>query len=142
MKKTFLSLLAAGIVSASAISPAAAQTVAALVKVPFRFIVGDTVMPAGSYRITPQTDDWSVLMISAVDGQAIAAFASTEATPNPAPRSEDVRVRFDNYYGQYFLRQVAVPGRDARLVVVTKAQAERTLSRLNLMPNQHGDPAR
>ncbi len=37
---------------------------------------------------------------------------------------------------------LAVPGRDARVVPITRVQAERTLTRLNLMPAQRGDSAR
>ncbi len=143
MEKILVALLVAGTASFAAISPVAAQSSeAALVKIPFQFVVGDKIMPAGSYRISAQTSDWSVLMISSLDGKAAAAFASTQAIPNPAPHSQNAQVRFSNYYGQYFLQQVALPGRDARVVRVTKAQAERTLTRLSLMPAQRADTAK
>ena len=143
MKKTFLSLIAAAVLSVTAISTATAQdTSAAVVHVPFRFVVGSKLLPAGTYRIGPQTTDWSVLVISSMQGDVVAAFATSEAVPNPDPQNQSARVWFNNYYGQYFLRQVAVPGRDARVVTVTREQAERALTKLNLMPAQQAQPAK
>ncbi len=143
MKKTFLGLTTAVLVAFAVISPARAQdSRAALLKVPFKFIVGEKLMPAGRYRVSPQTDDWSILVITSVDEPSIAAMATTEAAPNPSPRSVDAHAWFDNYYGQYFLRQVTVPGRDARVMKITRVQAARTLTRLNLMPAERAEPAK
>ncbi len=143
MNKTLVTLLVAGTALFAAVSPAAAQSSdAALVKVPFQFIVGNTMMPAGTYRISAETANWSVLMISSADGKAAAVFASTEAAVNPAPQSRDPQVWFDNYYGQYFLREVAMPARNARLVKITRTQAAQTLAKLNLMPAERAEPAK
>ncbi len=143
MKKMFVSLLAAAIVSIAAIAPAAAQgdNGTSIVNVPFRFIVGDKLMPAGSYRVTPQSDDWSVVMISGVHSN-LAVLTPTEAESQPVTGLQKPQFWFNNYYGQYFLAKFAVPGRDARIVKVTKAEAERTLAKLNLMPAERGDPAK
>lgn len=142
MRKILVTLIVAGALSFPAISMAAGQNgESAVVKVPFQFVVGNKVMPAGSYRISPQTGNWSVLVISSLDGSA-AVFASTQAAVNPASNDETPRVKFTNYFGQYFLQSVALPSRDAREVLITKAQAEQTLAKLNLMPAEHAATAK
>lgn len=134
MKKILVTLLAAGTLSFAAMAPAAAQGVeTGLVKIPFQFIVGDKVMPAGSYWISRQTADWSVVSIENQHSGALV-FASTSPVPNAEPSSNKVRVLFSVYYGQHFLQQVTLPGRDGRSIGITKTQAEQTLAKLNLMP--------
>jgi hypothetical protein len=142
MKKILAVALFAGVVSLVGISPALAQGDPALVKVPFRFIVGDKVLPAGSYRIAAQTQDASILLITSLDGKSMAAFAATQGAFNPLSTSSEVRVAFKSFDGQYFLSQVSMPGRDTREVLVSKVSAERTLAKLNLMPAEHADVAK
>ena len=110
----------------------------ALVKVPFQFIVGDKALPAGDYRIAPQTPDSAVLLVTSTDGKSAAAFAATESVGGEPSQSGPVHVAFKNYDGQYFLWQIAMPNQDVREIRLTRASAERTLVRLNLMPPEHG----
>ncbi len=133
MKKTFVSLLVAGIVVLAAVSPAVAQGSGALVKVPFEFIVGNKVMPAGEYRFATQTNDWSVVMITSTE-KGLAMFTSTQTVPDSAISGSEAKLSFANYYGHYFLQQIAIPGRDAHRVLLTKEQAGQMLAKLNLMP--------
>ncbi len=143
MKKILVTLVVAGALAFPTLSMAAGQNgESAIVKVPFQFVVGDKVMPAGSYRISAQTGDWSVLTITSVDGKRGAVFASTRAAVNPASDSPNAQVKFNNFFGQYFLQSVALPGKDAREVLITKAQAEQTLTRLNLVPAEHAATAK
>lgn len=138
MKKILVALVAAGVISIVASSPAAAQSESAIVKIPFQFIVGRAVLPAGSYRIAPQAADWRLVSITNLNGSRIVAFAFTEALVNSEPTANGSQVTFKSYDGHYFLQGVAVPGRDARQLLITKAGAERTLAKLNML---HGEAA-
>jgi hypothetical protein len=112
------------------------------VKVPFHFIVGDKVLPAGSYRIAGQNEDPATLLITPTDGHSAAAFASTQWVGVPESMNTSVRLAFKNFDGQYFLWRVAMPGQDTREIVLSKESAERTLARLNLMPAEHANVAK
>ena len=57
--------------------------------------------------------------------------------PTPAGNGDQAQVKFNNFFGHYFLQSVSLPGKDAREVKITKAQAEQTLAKLNLMPAEH-----
>jgi len=141
MKKMLFALLVVGVVGFAGPRPASAQDTT-LVKVPFDFIVGEHVLPAGSYRIVPDSQDSTLLLIESTRGKMAAAFAATGWTPNPNPMDPQARVQFKNVDGHMFLSQVALPGTDARQLIVTKTEAERTLARLNLMPAEHADSAK
>ncbi len=142
MKKTLLALLVVGTIAFAGLRPASAQSDPALVKIPFSFIVGAKVLPAGSYRIAPQLDDPSLLLVTPTKGGTAAAFAATGFAKNPNPMDQQVHVAFKNVDGHYFLWEITMPGGEAREVNVTKAEAERTLARLNLMPAEHADSAK
>lgn len=139
MKKSLYALLVVAAVAIAVPRSAAAQTAPALVKVPFQFIVGGAVLPAGSYQIAPDSQASSVLLITSLSGKPLAAFATTTRTENLTLTDAQVHVAFKNIDGQYFLWQVAMPGSYAREIPVTRAQAERTLARLNLVPTGHAD---
>jgi hypothetical protein len=135
VKKILIAIIAAGVVSFAATSPAAAQSLgatAAVVKVPFQFIAGQRLLPAGNYRVDPQTADWSIVRISNVQG-SMAALVTTQTVATTSADDVHSLLTFTKVRGQYFLQGVALPGRDARVVLVTKAEAERTLARLNLL---------
>jgi hypothetical protein len=142
MKKTLFALLVVGTVASAAPRPASAQTDPAVVKVPFQFIVGDRLMPAGSYRITSNERDRTLLTISGLDGKVGSVFASTQWSGARADSGAQVNVQFKNIDGHYFLALVAIPGADVRAVPLTKVRAERTLARLNLMPAEHANSAK
>jgi hypothetical protein len=133
MKKLLGALVAAGVFSFALSSPVAAQGDAAVVKIPFKFIVGDQLLPAGSYRIAPQTAGWTVVSIANVDGKskAVTAFISAQGLP-PVSAGNDTHVQFAAYHGQYFLQEIVVAGGEGRRLMVTQSRAERTLARLNL----------
>jgi hypothetical protein len=142
MKRSLFALLAVAAVVLAAPRSASAQTAQTLVKVPFQFIVGEIVLPAGSYRIASETQTPSVLLITSLAGKPVAAFAYTTRTENQAPKDTQAHVAFKNIGGQYFLWQVAVPGSDAREMSFTRAQAERTLAKLKLSPADRADVAK
>ncbi len=143
MKKMILAVLVLGVVGFAAPRFASAQVSGpALVKVPFDFIVGDKVLPAGSYRIAPDTQDPTLLFINSTNGKASAAFAATGWTTNPSPMDPEAHVAFKNVDGHMFLWRVAIAGSDTREIALTKAEAERTLAKLNLMPAERADTAK
>lgn len=143
MKKMLVAVLMAVVVMFAGSSLASAQSNAALAKVPFKFIAGGKLLPAGSYRITVQPDDPTMLLITSDDHKSAAAFAVTEwaGGPDSAPGVK-VHLTFKNFNGQYFLSQVAMPGQDTRLIPLTKGAAEQVLVRLNLMPAERADVAK
>ncbi len=143
MKKLLLVLLVLGVVAiAGQRAPLAQTDDPAFVRVSFPFIVGDRLLPAGAYRITSDSQDPSVLYITSLTGKPAAAFTATIWADNPTLKDADVRVAFKNIDGQYFLWRVAMPGTDARVVNLTKAEAEHVLAKLNLMPTERGEPAK
>ncbi len=142
MKKMLLAFVVLALVGFAGARTASAQSETALVKVNFPFIVGDRVLPAGSYRITPDTQDPMLLLIASTKGKPAAAFAATGRSDNPNPMDPKVHVAFKNIDGQYFLWRITIPGSDGREVALTKAEAERTLAKLNLMPVEHAEPAK
>jgi hypothetical protein len=79
------------------------QTVVA--KVPFQFMVGDKVIPAGDCLI--QTEDSNIVMVHNVDAKASALSASLRADENRADRTT---LKFERRAGQYFLAEVSVRG--------------------------------
>ena len=141
VKKLLVALLIAGAVTFAVSSPAAAQSDAAIVKIPFQFVVGQRELPAGSYRIARQGPHWSVVCISGLDSKQLSAFVMTVAQGNSEP-TYDPRVTFVTYSGHRFLRSVAVPGGDVREVTITKAKAERTLAKLNLLTAEPANVAK
>ncbi len=141
MKKSLVVLFLTGVVSlAGAVSAQAQSADAALVKVPFQFIVSGKVLPAGSYRISAQTPDAAVLLISSLKGSNVAAVTLTQAGLS-ASSDDAVRVAFTKYGGQYFLSMVSMPGEAARAVVLSPASAEQALARLNLKATGTADTA-
>lgn len=142
MRKTLVALLVAGAPSLAAISPSAAQSSEeALVKVPFPFITADKLMPAGTYLVSGETGDWSVVRIASVDGKMVAIVRAKNTAVKPVAGIQP-RFWFTNYHGHYFLQRLWMPFLDVREVPLTKAEAERTLTRLNLMHQDVGDPAK
>ncbi len=131
MKKILFALLAVASVAIAVPRSASAQD-PALVRVPFQFIVNGTLLPAGSYRITSDTQDPSLLVITNLKGKPAASFATVGWEANPQPMDPQVHVAFKNFDGQYFLWRVAMPGSDSREVVINKVQAERMLAKLNI----------
>jgi hypothetical protein len=141
MKKSLFGLLVAVALALGAAPALHAQsTDSAIVKVPFSFIAGGKVLPAGTYRITSaSTDGGGSLMITSADDKAYGAFVNTERAPNPAANSNDTHLTFRTYLGQRFLWQVVQPGNDVREVALRSPQMDRVLARLNLLPPERAD---
>ncbi len=142
MKKILVAVLVAGLMSIAGASLAGAQSSpAALVKVPFQFIVNGKVLPAGTYRITSQEGAPSLLMVTGTDRKAPAAFVETESAGD-TDAGAPVHVAFKNVDGQFFLSKITMPSGEIKQIPINKVEAERVLVRLNLMPAEHGDTAK
>ncbi len=137
MKKSLGIVTVAILMLLVGIYPAAAQgsREAALVRIPFRFIIGGKALPAGTYEVWSESSDWEMMAISTVDKPTTAiVWVRTKPAPNPEPERRDVHLQFKNYYGQYFLQWVQLPLSDIHEVKLSSRDAEKTLTRLNLMP--------
>jgi hypothetical protein len=72
--------------------------------IPFEFQVGETVLPAGEYRITRNTNSQSILELRSLEGKpGILLLASPQLT---AKSAQNTKLVFHRYGSTYFLRQV------------------------------------
>ena len=100
----------AGVFSAAG---ALAQSNVVIANVPFAFSVENKVLPAGRYEVqqisSQQVPDG--ILIRNIDRPNYAALALVSEGPSQAPNQvmTTVRLVFDNYSGQYFLREVRGP---------------------------------
>ena len=137
-------LLLASLASFASVGSTAAQGSkdAALVRIPFRFIIDGKLLPAGSYQIWSESSDWQMMNIAKADSKTILATVRTWPVPNPEPGRKDVHVEFKNYYGQYFLQWVQLPLHDVHEVKLSQKDVVSTLARLNLMQAEPVDVAK
>jgi hypothetical protein len=98
--------------------------------VPFEFAVDNAVLPAGTYRITSDTNDPTLLYINSLDGRHNAIALVAESVPNS---DATVEVAFKQYGKAKFLWKIAVPGDDAVELLVPQAEVAKVLS------NAHGE---
>jgi hypothetical protein len=108
--------------------PAYAQGNVSKVNVPFPFIVGDTVLPAGSYTVTTPSD--GVLAIQSATSQAVAT-ALVQPTGGELSKNTNALFSFAKMGGQYFLAQVSLPGAEARTLPLPKGHVSAMLAKLN-----------
>ncbi len=141
MKKNLFALLLVAVVGLAGVGPALAQSDAALVKVSFPFIAGQRLLPAGSYRITADPYDPSLLLIAST-ASADSVYVPTGASEPITQTGSQVHAAFRNIDGHYFLWKIEMPDGNARQLTMTKAEAERTLARLNLSPAERADTAK
>lgn len=124
-------LAAVVVMSAAGVSIASAQT-RVVANIPFDFIVGETVMPAGSYTVQSVADVTGVMSVERNDGRFAAvtlAQPSTSSEPFTAPHLE-----FDKFEGRYFLaRVVAGPGSEEE-ITLTPTKMEHELTVINAEP--------
>lgn len=129
-KQVLVALMVVGILALAGSVPAYAQ--GSKVTVPFPFIVGETVLPAGSYLVTTVAERSDVLAIRSVDGKAMAT-ALMQATATWSEKRHIV-LSFQRYGGRFFLSEVNMPGSNGRALPLPKQQLEAMLARLNGKP--------
>jgi hypothetical protein len=101
---------------------------ATVVTVPFSFIVQDTVMPAGEYRVAMRFGDPSTMQIVSTSGAA-GVFVSVSATGAGKAILEPTLV-FRRVGPGYFLSRVNVPGENVREIAVPTGAAAIRLAML------------
>jgi hypothetical protein len=91
-----------------AISGVQAQENGIKANVPFDFVVGNQVLPAGEYLVTAQGAANQAILIRSTDSKSAAmtiAFSCASASP-----SKDTKLVFHTLGGRYFLSQVWAQG--------------------------------
>jgi hypothetical protein len=89
-----------------AVSAAQAQEARVKANIPFDFVVGDRVMPAGEYIVAPAGSLGQAISISS-SGSSDLALTSACASSGPA---KSTKLVFHALAGRYFLSQVWVEG--------------------------------
>ncbi len=133
MKKILFSLLVVAAVALLASPALHAQGLSAIVKVPFSFIAAGRVLPAGTYRVTPDVNDPSLLTVETDRGDR-AVFVQTVNVADTAQGTEDATLAFKSFGGQHFLWRIGIAGHDTREVVLQPAAMQQVLAKLNLSP--------
>jgi hypothetical protein len=130
MKKLLLGGFAVlGILGLVGLHPAYAQGDTAIVKVPFSFVAGNTILPAGSYRVAPLTLGGDVMSIVSVKGGPGAELLTENL--GDARLSGSAHFQFKEYGGHYFLAAITIPGETVRGVVLSQGHVATMLARLN-----------
>jgi hypothetical protein len=102
--------------SAKAQMPAEVKT-----DVPFAFMVGDTMLPAGKYEITPLDEGQIQIAMTSGSPSVIQTVETTEGVEE-APRTELV---FHRYGDREFLSQIRIEGdQDGVALLPSKAEKE------------------
>jgi hypothetical protein len=91
-----------------AVSGVQAQENGVKANVPFDFMVGNEVLPAGEYLVTPQGSANQAILIRSTDSKnAVMTVTSRCASANP---SKDTKLVFHRLGDRYFLSQVWAQG--------------------------------
>lgn len=94
--------------------------------VPFRFVVGTTVLPAGQYEIRTSTADPTIIWLVSPNGQHVAV-TNTIWGGDPFEGSHP-DLAFEVHGKVRFLERIDVPGEPERLVAVTPQEVEQGLA--------------
>ena len=78
------------------------------IKIPFNFVIGQKILPAGEYTIRPNRTDKTVWLVQGNDTQAGAFFLTIPVLARET--QEKTRLVFNKYGDQYFLSQIWIPG--------------------------------
>jgi hypothetical protein len=92
-----------------AVSAAHAQSVRVSANVPFDFIVGKQVFPAGSYRLIPGDSTGNAVIIRNRDESSYAGIVLTQSCSKNSPAGKTA-LMFHRVGSLYFLDQVWVEG--------------------------------
>ena len=121
-KQISVTLFALGMMLALAVSASAQTTQRIGVNVPFDFVAGGKLMPAGHYTVRRLSfEDEKLLLIRSDDGRSNAIVLTDTARGNQVPDS--AALTFRQYGDSYFLAAVSIPGAaDVREVPQTKSE--------------------
>ena len=101
--KVTRAIVAATIMTAAGASLAQAQETLVVAKVPFNFIVGDTKLPAGDYRVKSIENEFGLVAIESTDGNHRAVVMTVPTTYQPIDQPS---LMFDKFNGQMFLARI------------------------------------
>ena len=93
-----------------AVSAAHAQESGVKANIPFDFVAGNQVLPAGEYLVTPEGSSGQVVLIRSSDNKA-AKFASAFNCSSARP-SDSTKLVFHTMGGRYYLYQIWRQGFD------------------------------
>jgi len=116
-----------------AVSAAQAQETRVKADIPFNFVVGNQVLPAGQYIVTSQGMDNSSLLIRS-DDRSAAVFSTSYSCSSVKP-SGTTKLVFHNVAGRYFLAQVWEQGRSSGRQI-PKSGAEVELAKNHQAPEE------
>ena len=95
-------------------------------QVPFDFIVGGKLLPAGEYVVRPSSDEGAAIIIqNAATGQASIRLSNSIETTS---RKTDGRLVFHRYQDTYFLVEVWRPGMTSGRHLI-ESKLERSMER-------------
>ena len=123
---------ALGVTALLWVAPAGAQVSRMRMEIPFTFVAGDQILPAGSYWVTVDQDFRRCLFTSQSDS-TIQVIRLASATDNrPLAKAALGTLRFTRYGGQHFLNAVWRPGQEeGNRVVTSKRLLEAARSNVN-----------
>lgn len=133
MKKQMFSLaLTAVVLSAALAIGVIAQATMVRAKIPFKFNVGESLMPDGSYTIERRSGPNPLVLIRSV-GSGKSAYALSLGR-HSSREQKSTRLVFRRYGDQYFLGQIWTRG-EADGITFAVSSAEKKLSNSHLAKN-------
>jgi hypothetical protein len=123
---------ALGAASLLFVAPAGAQVSTMRMEIPFAFVAGDQVLPAGQYVVTVDQDFNRCLFVNQSDttAQMIRLLSATKS--RPLGKTALGTLQFTRYGGQHFLSAVWRPGHEGgNQVVASKRLLEAAKSKVN-----------
>ena len=108
--------------------------------VPFAFNAGNSVLPAGDYRvaIVNPSSDHSVLRITSSDGKSTTMIRTVDVEGWAAPKA---KMSFRHYGDRYFLAQVWMAGESTGLVAPTSKTEKALRQQLGISNKNFGTVA-
>jgi hypothetical protein len=128
-KTMFFALSAAALLW---VAPAGAQDSRMRMEIPFTFVAGGHVLPAGHYWVTVDQDFGRCLFAGQADSTAQMIRLSPVTDNRPLAKAEQGTLRFTRYGGQHFLSNVWRPGqRYGNRVVASRRLLEAAKSKVS-----------
>lgn len=110
----------------------------------FPFTVGNTQLPAGSYKVMVDSGDPSMLRVQSTDGRMMAWVDTTAVSDRgngPGPNGSELV--FEKIDGQYFLHEVWIEGAIRQTAPsLTEARAERQAETSHFKSEEYRVPLR
>jgi len=103
------------------VAPASAQSTKVRVDIPFEFVAGNSVLPAGQYYVT--LDGFPRVLLQGTNeknGHMVALSGKSET--RPASGAAGAKLQFSRYAGTVFLTGVWAPGHEDGKVVARSAR--------------------